>query len=36
MTLVESLGSSLPVVLMVFGVLVLSLAAAILAILADY
>jgi hypothetical protein len=36
MSLVASLGPSLPAVLMFFGVLVFSLAAAIIALLADY
>jgi hypothetical protein len=36
MSLIESLGPSLPTLLMFFGVLVLSLATAVIAILADY
>ncbi len=36
MTLMTTLGLSLPLVLVFFGVLVVSLAAAILALLADY
>jgi len=36
MSLIESLGPSLPTVLMFLGVLVLSLSAAVIAILADY
>jgi hypothetical protein len=36
MSLIESLGPALPTVLMFFGVLVLSLSAAVIAILADY
>ena len=36
MSLIASLGGSLPTVLMFFGVLVLSLTAAVIAILADY
>jgi hypothetical protein len=36
MSLIQSLGSSLPTVLMFFGVLTISLAAAVIAILADY
>ena len=36
MSLIESLGSSLPTVLMFLGVLVVSLATALIAILADY
>jgi hypothetical protein len=36
MSLIEALGTSLPTVLMFFGVLVVSLSAALIAILADY
>ena len=36
MSLLDSLGTSLPTVLMFFGVLVISLATALAAILADY
>jgi len=36
MTLMTTLGMSLPLVLVFFGVLVISLAAALLALLADY
>jgi hypothetical protein len=36
MTFLSSLGPSLPVILVVFGVLVFSLAAALVALLADY
>ncbi len=36
MSLIASLGSSLPAVLMFFGVLVVSVAAAVIALLADY
>jgi hypothetical protein len=36
MTLMTTLGMSLPLVLVFFGVLVVSLAAALLALLADY
>ena len=36
MSIVESLGSSLPMVVVFFGVLVFSISTAILALLADY
>jgi hypothetical protein len=36
MTLIESLGSSLPMVLTFFGVLLLSVTTALIALLADY
>jgi hypothetical protein len=36
MTLLQSLGYSLPLVLMFFGVLLLSISAALVALLADY
>ena len=36
MSIVASLGSSLPLVLMFFGVLVFSVATAVIALLADY
>lgn len=36
MSLIQSLGPSLPTVLIFFGVLVLSLATAVIALLADY
>ena len=36
MPLLEALGTSLPILLVFFGVLVLSLATAVVAILADY
>lgn len=36
MTLLQSLGPSLPTVLMFFGVLLFSLATAVIAMLADY
>ena len=36
MSLIQSLGSSIPVVLMFFGVLLFSLATAVIAMLADY
>jgi hypothetical protein len=36
MSLLDSLGPSLPVLLLFFGVLAVSLAAAVIAILADY
>jgi hypothetical protein len=36
MSLLDSLGASLPTVLMFFGVLVASFSAAVIAILADY
>jgi hypothetical protein len=36
MSIIESLGSSLPMVVVFFGVLVFSISTAILALLADY
>ena len=36
MSVLEALGTSLPILLVFFGVLVLSLATAVVAILADY
>jgi hypothetical protein len=36
MSLIESLGTSLPTVLMFFGVMVVSLSAAVISLLADY
>jgi hypothetical protein len=36
MSLIQSLGPSLPAVLMFFGVLLVSLATAVIALLADY
>ena len=36
MTLIQSLGASLPMVLMFFGVVLLSITTAIVALLADY
>lgn len=36
MSLIESLGPSLPMVLIFFGVLLFSLAAAVISLLADY
>ena len=36
MSLIQTLGSSLPTILMYFGVLLFSLATAIVALLADY
>jgi hypothetical protein len=36
MSLIEALGTSLPTVLMFLGVMVLSLSAAVISILADY